>query len=303
MGTLDGAPARQVVPRARSAAADAVAVALRAARPLLQVRADRLARRQGVDRPCFVLTFDCDTDDDIAVVPEVHERLRRSGITPAYAVPGEQLAAGADVYRAVAASGAELLNHGQARHCTFDPVARTYDSSFFYDRLPWGDVERDIRGGHDTHLDVVGRAPVGFRVPHFGTFQRRDRLRRLHDLLAAMGYRYSSSTMPLRGLLGGPVQRTSQGVVELPVTGRPTAPNRVLDSWSFRFAPGRRVDERDYERELAMLVDDLLAGRRRVVNVYADPSQVHDWPGFFHAVARAAPVALPSLAALVELAA
>jgi hypothetical protein len=290
-------PFAAMSPRARALAADALAVLLRATRPALQARRLRLARRQGVRRPAFVLSLDCDTDLDLDVVPEVHGRLVASGILPVYAVPGALLEAGADVYRPLAAE-AEFLNHGQDRHCRFDPERGSYESWLFYDQEPWEIVEADVRAGHATHERVLGRAPRGFRAPHFGTLHGTARLRQLHALLVSMGYEYSSSTMPLYGLVRGPVVPVD-GLLELPVNGYPMAPNRVLDSWSARYAPERRRGMADFEEGLGHLLDELLTGRADVVHVYADPSQVVDWPGFFKVVARGAPVAVPSLAELV----
>ena len=272
---------------------------VRLSRPALLARQRRQLRSLGVDRPAFVLVFDCDTDEDVERVAAVHDRLVSAGVTPAYAVPGDLLRVGSEVYGAIARSGAEMLNHGDARHCRIAEDG-SYESWFFYDQLGLDVVEADIRGGHQAHLDVFGVAPVGFRVPHFGTFQGRAHRAVLARVLGDLGYRYSSSGMPHRGWLAGPVHREG-GLWELPVTGRRDAPLAVLDSWSFRFAPGRRVDESAYEAQLGWLVDRLLAGRNEVVNVYADPSQVWDWDGFFEVVGRAAPVAVAGPAALLDL--
>jgi peptidoglycan/xylan/chitin deacetylase (PgdA/CDA1 family) len=285
---------------ARHLVGTVVSAAARLAQPALLARNRRQAVRQGLHPPAFALVFDCDTDEDLLVVDEVDRRLAAVGIHASYAVPGELLRAGADVYRPLADRGREFLNHGSARHCRFDAATRRYESWFFYDQLPWQTVERDVREGHAAHLDVLGRVPLGFRTPHFGTFQARGDLRRLYRLLQDLGYRYSSSTMPRRGLLTGPAPVVADGLRELAVSGRPTDPLRVVDSWSYRFAPDRRLHEGDFERDLGTLIEDLHAGRRPVVNVYADPSQVADWPGFFDTVARAAPASVPVLAALAS---
>ncbi len=50
-----------------------------------------LSRRAGLRKPCFVLSFDCDTDLDSAVAPALHARLRAFGLSPLYAVAGEVL--------------------------------------------------------------------------------------------------------------------------------------------------------------------------------------------------------------------
>lgn len=273
---------------------------LRSADGSLRKRQARLARTQGLTTLRVVLSFDCDTERDISVAGTVHARCRAAGVMPVYAVPGGLLRAGADVYRALRAQGAEFVNHGDVQHTELDATTRVYTSSFFYDRLPLEVVERDIRGGHDAVSEVLGFEPQGFRTPHFGTFQRSSQLAWLHQLLASMSYRYSSSTMPLHGVRRGPLAR-SNGIVEVPVTGRPSAPNRVIDSWSYRFAPGRRVDEEDYAGDVrALLAWHERTGEPGLINLYADPSQVEDWPGFFEVLAELAPHAASSFGAVLD---
>lgn len=255
----------------------------------------RLARRQGLRGCRFVLSFDCDTEKDIEVVEEVHERLAVMGISPIYAVPGELLEHGAPVYRRIARCGAEFLNHGHTSHCRIDPKTGRYESSFFYDKLPRRTVLQDICRGHETVSRVLGRAPAGFRTPHFGTFQSRTELRFLHDTLQSLGYRYSTSSVPLKGLLGGPVQRIATDFWEIPVSGCFNFPLATLDSYGFRYAPGRVLGESDYERQFSRVLKFLSAGGRSgLLNVYADPSQVYDWPAFFTCMESAAPFAVDS---------
>ena len=56
--------------------------------------------------------LDCDTEKDIEVVEEVNNKLRNSNILASYAVPGELLKLGSDVYLKLSKSGSEFLNHG-----------------------------------------------------------------------------------------------------------------------------------------------------------------------------------------------
>ena len=58
-----------------------------------------LCQRSGLRRPCFLLSFDCDTDLDVEVVGALHESLRASGIVPLYAVPGEMLASSPNTFQ------------------------------------------------------------------------------------------------------------------------------------------------------------------------------------------------------------
>ena len=245
-----------------------------------------------------MISLDCDTRRDLGVVTDVHERLRAVGITPTYAVPGSLLELGTDVYRAIAAEGAEFVNHGWAEHCELDADTRTYTSSYFYDELPRDVVADDVRRGHAAVSEILGRPPTGFRTPHFGTFSRRRDVAWLHELLVGLGYRYSSSTMPLQGLVRGPLWLGTGGIVEIPVSGSPVAPHRVLDTWSYRFAPGRRGREAAYLDEVRTL---LRRGGPAILNLYGDPSQVEDWPAWFDLLGELAPYAASSLSAVAAM--
>jgi hypothetical protein len=261
----------------------------------------RLARRQGLRRAYFILSFDCDTDLDLEVVESVHARVTELGFSPVYAVPGQLLEKGHTKYKQIAASGAEFLNHGYFQHCSYDPQIRSYVSTFFYDQLPRDTVQEDIRRGHQAHLAILTRRPRGFRAPHFGTFQTPENLRFLHNLLKDMGYQYSSSTVPLYGFRRGPAIEVRDNFFEIPVSGCYDRPFYILDSWGFRFDPGRRVDEKDYVRQFEKMVNFMRQPAAiGLFNCYVDPSQVYDWPEFFECLQLAAPLALSSYSALVE---
>src|SRR5439155_11641513 len=131
----------------------------------------RRATQSGLDRLYFILSFDCDRPVDIDAAWEVHGRLMDLGVCPAYAVPAELLKRGAKVYRQIASTGAEFLNHGRRWHMYFDQATGSYVSCFFYDELPPDVIEEDVAGGDRDVQEVIGAKPVGFRTPHFGTFQ------------------------------------------------------------------------------------------------------------------------------------
>jgi hypothetical protein len=259
----------------------------------LAERHSRLARRRGIDRPYLILSFDCDLHEDAEVVWDVHTRLMDRGVVAVYAVPGAMLESGREVYARIAATGAEFMNHGQVEHTYWDADHGRYASCFFYDEVGRDAVRADIEAADRTLRDVLGVEPAGFRAPHFGTFQRPSDLRFTHGVLRGLGYRYASSTMPFWGLRHGPVFDRF-GLPELPVSGRPSAPLEILDSWSCFAAPDRVRTAEDFRtdaRALARQVGEHDAG---VINVYADPSHIHDQPAFFDAVAAWAEVAEPT---------
>lgn len=247
------------------------------------------ARKQGLSQPSLLLSFDCDTDRDAEVAEEVNGRLAESGVYPVYAVPGKNLERNASVYSRIAEKGYEFINHGYADHAYWDDGAQAYRSCTFYDRLTPSKVVEDIERGHRVHLDLFGKAPTGFRGPHFGTFQKRPHLRLLYKTLHRLGYRYSTSTLPNYGFIHGPLHRLRQGLVEIPVTGCFDTPLIVLDSWAFFAAPDRQFESRDYQTQLLKLVDFFVTRELPcLLNLYVDPSHVAERLEFFEAIRHAA---------------
>ena len=257
-------------------------------------RLSRLTAEAGIAKPRFLLSFDCDTDLDIAVVEAVHEKLGKRGIKPVYAVPGELLERGAKAYGKIAATGAEFINHGWAEHTRLDRATGVYDSFLFYDRQPRQWIAEDIRRGHATVTAIAGREPTGFRTPHFGSFQNAEQLTFLHAELKKLGYKFSTSTVPFWGLRHGPVLKQF-GLPEVPVSGTFDRPLDILDTWTHHCL-GERGGDAGYERACGQYRDYMASGRPLLVNVYGDPSQVYDWPGFFDAVGQLAPWAVSSYA-------
>ena len=245
-------------------------------------RYGELCRAAGATGLQVVLSFDCDTEKDIAVAGDVNAWLAARGVPAVYAVPGELLAAGREVYSAVHRSGAEFLNHGFLTHTRL--VDDAYVSTLFYDQLDRGAVLRDIELGHAAVRETLGVAPRGFRVPHFATFQEPAQLAFLHATLAGLGYAYSTSTMPAFGFRYGPV-RNAGGVLEFPVSGSFNLPLIPLDSYGVRFAPDRPFGAGDYVGQVRRLATFYLReGLPAVLGFYVDPSQVYNFPEFFEAV-------------------
>ncbi len=259
--------------------------------PLWQ-RYGQRARRAGLDRLYFVLSFDCDTREDARVVERLDERLRRMGARPVYAVPGRLLEADEPVYRRLAARGAEFVNHGFAVHTFYDTRRKVYASCFFYHQQSREVVRRDIEQGHQVLASVLGTDPQGFRAPHFGTFRAPSQLRFVHQTLAALGYRFSSSTLPYQAFARAPLF-TDYGLVEIPVSGMGDAPLAILDSWSCFAAPGRQRTAADYLHQAASAARRYQAVGAGVLNYYVDPLHVHDQEAFFRAVAGWLRVAVP----------
>ena len=255
----------------------------------------------GLTEKFFILSFDCDTTKDFEVVEEVHGRLAGLGIRPSYAVPGQLLVQGKEVYRRIHDTGAEFINHGYLSHTDYIAESRSYVSTVFYENLSDAEVREDILMGHKTITEVLGHPPKGFRTPHFGTYEKKQHLDLLYSVLNELGYEFSSSTTPIFGMWNGPLAKSKSGLLEFPVSGCFDHPGRILDSWGFRFSPTRKFSEVDYGDQLNKLVQYFQnSSNPGILNIYADPSQVYDWPLFFDCMANVQGLVNTSFENLVE---
>lgn len=257
-----------------------------------------IKRCSSVEKTAFLLSFDCDTELDFEVLPQVVSKLKAIGIKPVLAVPGELIEKGKNVYKQLAASGIEFINHGYVQHTDLQLPERIYISSFFYHKLSRDQIVQDVKKGHEAICKHLGITPIGFRTPHFGSFQKSSDLQFLWRLLQNMGYEFSSSTTPGVGIRKGPLWK--ERILELPVTGCPSWPTKVLDSWGFGFAPSRSVEKSDYINQIEKFEEEIKRGRNLVINIYADPSQVYDWPEFFEALEKLAPYNVGSFKDLID---
>lgn len=260
-------------------------------------RSAMLARRAGLRKPHFILSFDCDTDADSAAVGALHARLRSGGLSPLYAVAGEVLAAAADDYRAIAEDGAVFLNHGFRRHAAIDPASGDVTSTYFYGAVPTADWQDDIRRGDEAIGDILGQRPDGFRTPHFASFESPRELTTLWRFLSGLGYRYSSSTRPLFGLRYGPFFKRAD-IVEFPVSGCLGEPGQILDSWGLiRSGDGTSRRLRD---ELQAYLASMEAGQPGLLNLYLDPADVAADEDVLVMLTRFAPYSAGDFASLLE---
>lgn len=253
-----------------------------------------LSAAAGVDRLYLILTFDCDTDGDITVVGDLDRDLRRRGIVAGYAVPGAQLEKGAAAWRAVADRGAEFLNHGGRAHAEFRDGR--YWPATFYEQLGPADVAEDIRLGDRLVREVVGRAPQGFRAPHFGSFQNPDQLDLIYRTVQPLGYTYCSTTTPATALARGPVVNGGHGIVELPTMGSYRNPTTLLDSWTYLTDRTNYALGDEYYELFAETVERMTAERLPgLLTYYADPSHVFGQRPFERALDVIARHHVPSL--------
>jgi hypothetical protein len=251
------------------------------------------ARRQGFDRLYLVLSFDCDTRQDIEASEGLHVWLAEHNIKTTFAVPGAQLDEGAMVYRSLAKMGADFINHGAKSHTLWKEDH--YESSAFYDLMSPQEVIDDIRKGHDIVTRVIGKAPRGFRGPHFGKFQEKWQLDLIYSTIKPLGYKFSTTTVPGYAFAHGPADHSS-GIYEFPLSGSAMAPISILDSYSYIIGPRDRFVTDDYGLALMRTVERLISWKVcGLLNIYVDPSHVSKNDLFFDAMDYIVEQGIPSL--------
>lgn len=268
----------------------------------LFMRYGKQAQKQGFDRLYIILSFDCDSPEDIPAAKIIHSYLKERGLKSTFAVPGHLLKDGADVYRRLSEDGADFINHGALPHV--EKRNGRYWSKTFYDEMSVDEVLRDIKEGHQIFNSVIGHPPIGFRAPHFGTILNPLLINSIYQVLLEMKYQYSSSTMPISGLRFGPVQKIN-GLHEIPLSGSYNRPLDVFDSWSNLISPYNPIIKNEYADQFIKTVEYLLnLNVCGVLNYYVDPSQVVENDSFFRVLDFLVVREIPSLyyPELIELA-
>jgi hypothetical protein len=249
---------------------------------LLFRRYGKLAQMQGFDRLYIILSFDCDSPEDIPAAKIIHSYLNERGLKGTFAVPGHLLKEGADVYRRLSEDGADFINHGALPHV--EKRNGRYWSKTFYNEMSVGEVIEDIKDGHQIFNSVIGHPPIGFRAPHFGTILNPLLIKNIYRVLQELKYQYSSSTMPISGYRFGPVQKIN-GLHEIPLSGSYNHPLDVLDSWSNVISPYNPIVKNEYAVQLIQTVEHLMnLNVGGVLNYYVDPAQVIENESFFRAL-------------------
>jgi hypothetical protein len=241
-----------------------------------------LARAQGLNQLYVLLSFDCDTSEDIAAAEYLDSWLRPRDIKATYAVPGAQLQEGADIFRKLAEMGSDFINHGARPHAEWRD-GRYWSITFYHEMSPQEVVE-DITNGHEIFCRILQRTPVGFRAPHFGLFQAPEQRELIYSTLRNLGYRYSTSTLPELGLNHGPMVDMGE-LWEIPLSGSYASPFEILDSWSYVESPYNPTVKPEYVSYFMQTVEQLLVlGVSGVLNYYVDPSHVYKAEAFYRAI-------------------
>lgn len=245
----------------------------------------RKAKDAGIERLQILLSYDCDTFEDVQASIKLFEKLSAMGIPATFAVPGAQLRESADVYRDLFERGAQFINHGGAPH-TFKESGR-YRSTSFYSKMSREEVVADIQLGHHIFEEVLGEAPKGFRAPHFGHFQTPEQLELIYKTLRQLGsYTFSSTTTAAVAHRHGPMQRLDD-LIEFPIIGTYHWPMRVFDSYTHLQDKVSREAKDSYAEALFESANQLNKhSLPALLNYYADPSHIINSKAYFNALSK-----------------
>lgn len=226
----------------------------------------------------FCLSFDCDNPGDADVLPDLISQLQHYDLPASFAVCGAIIKENLKKYKEIVAKGYEIINHGYTKHVNVRSDGLLHPV-FFYESLSLEQIEEEIVRNHEFLQKFLGVSPVGFRVPHFGSFQKAHQLEWLYAFLRKHHYRYSSSVQIAyakeRGYLEG-----NRDIIEFPLSARVGMPFSVFDSWGFLEKSSRKLKEDLFVKEFKWLVDTALRSRHPVfLNIYFDPSHVTGYKG------------------------
>lgn len=228
----------------------------------------------------LTLSFDTDAEEDIQVLPDLADLLQQHTIRASFACVGEFVERFPDTHRLLVASGHELVNHGYSIHTYRDGGGYLRPSGFFDQMAPEARRDEIVRC-HEVLLRSLGYQALGFRTPHFGTFQQAGQRRELYTVLKRLGYEYSSSVSAIELPNGGAFFAAEEGLVEFPLTTCPWHPFTPFDSWHLLagYDPSHRPE--DFAHLARWMLRLALASRGFCyINLYFDPHHVVRAEGF-----------------------
>jgi len=227
----------------------------------------------------FVLSFDCETEQDVEAQPWLLNALQKRRLRASFAVIGALAEKAPDVYRRTLAEGHEILNHGYSEHTALR-VDGSYESTLYYNDLTSEEIASEIGRCDEVLRDLLDVGCVGFRVPHFGTFQSPDQVRMVHEIISRLGYRYSTSTTAAAARRAG-VFGLGHGVAELPIAAPVRNLGAAFDSWTLVKAQGPSYVAGTLLRAWKRLLRETRRARHPVfVSVYFDPAHLAALPEF-----------------------
>lgn len=230
-----------------------------------------------LDSKYFLISFDCDVQEDIDCLPHLLHQLKSIGIKPSLAIPGELIEQNLELIKKLYKEHEiEFINHGYFIHTEIYDKIYVSTKSYKYDLD--SKILEDIELGHNVLVEKLNYKPQGFRAPHFGELNF-DLRNKINKKITQLGYFYSSSTIYDHIILNGPVSNLN-GIIELSVTGCLNKLFKMLDSWTFLKSGLKKSNE--FETQLNSNKNFfLLSSDINYMNIYVDPSHIIDEVYFF----------------------
>lgn len=229
---------------------------------------------QGDPAKIYVMvSFDCDRPEDTQALGDLSSLLSQYNIPCSIAVTAALIEGYENEYKNFFSCGHELLNHGYSLHTNTNERKKIY-SEFYYHDADSTFIENEIAKAQDVYQNLLGVCPKGFRVPHFGTFQNKEKMLMLYNVLKKQGFAYSSSLMCF------PMKQygwsfSTNGIVEFPLSNRVSLPYSVVDSHTLIYTQSRLNIKNRFFKEFRKMLDVALENEQStIINFYADPSQV-----------------------------
>lgn len=230
----------------------------------------KIVEKTNLNQVVVILSFDCDIDEDIDLLPSLLEQLSDIDIMPSLMIPTEILFQRKPETTKLMNEGYEFVNHGHRVHTI--RVGYNYYSSFDYEKLSLQQMEEDIVSADSIFKTEFDYSPKGFRTPHFGNVQSKKRINFIYKVIKDLNYTFSSSTIPYFMYRFGP--HRINGLIEIPLSGIYSVPLRILDSFNYYDPITGSFSGVTYFAEIRKLMDVYIKRKRGVINLYVDPSHV-----------------------------
>lgn len=225
------------------------------------------------------LSFDVDCLCDSTAIPELCNLLDQKSISCNWAIIGKLLEENPDDYKPIMERKDEIINHGYSPHNSINSKG-VYYASLFYHKMSFSEIEKEVRANQEAIHKHLGLSPIGFRTPHFGTFQKKEQLWQLYKILNENRILYSSSVHSLVQNVYD-LQNNPHNIAEIPFSTRAGSTMSIFDSWEYLAAPNRRRTPQQFFPHFKRIINYALESKNPILlNFYFDPSHVVKNDGF-----------------------
>jgi peptidoglycan/xylan/chitin deacetylase (PgdA/CDA1 family) len=213
----------------------------------------------------FNLSFDCDFERDIKVLPDVLGALKNHSLKASFACIGKWIERYPREHALIVRSGHEIVNHSYSHpdNEELNPYQR-------FNLLSRDEQKEEVLKCHRVCLGILDYEPIGFRTPHFARLHTPG----LYDILSEIGYSYSSSTSAYLSPRAGLPYRVKNQILELPLTACPEHPRTIFDNWHCFTHPQAAHKYGDEFMSLFKRIIDKGISSRSYLNIYFDPFEI-----------------------------